>query len=154
MKTFRTIMVAVDFSDHSVRAAEHAAGLANDLNAKLLLTNIYNQRDVDMMQEVAIRVPEFSVKKHLDEHIRDRKQKLEDLAKKLDSGTFEIETTVQIGVPYEALLKEIEKQEPDLLVMGVKGRSDVVDMIVGSCAQKMFRRSPIPLMSTRSHVPE
>ena len=154
MKSIKTIMAAVDFSDHSVRAAERAAGLAKDLNAKLILTNIYNQRDVDMMQEVALRVPEFSVKKHLDEHINDRKQKLADLAKNLDSGTLETDMTVQIGVPYEALLKEIKKHAPDLLVMGVKGRSDVVDMIVGSCAQKMFRRSPIPLLSIRSNTPE
>jgi nucleotide-binding universal stress UspA family protein len=74
MTTIKTIMAAVDFSEHSVRAAEHAAGLAKDLNAKLMLTNIYNQRDVEMMQEVAMRVPEFSVKKHLEEHIAERKQ--------------------------------------------------------------------------------
>jgi len=154
MTSIKTIMAAVDFSDHSIRAAEHAAGLAKDLNAKLMLTNIYNQRDVDMMQEVAIRVPDFSVKKHLEEHIADRKQKLQDLAKKLGQDVPEIQMHVQIGVPYEALLKEIEKHKPDLLVMGVKGRSDVVDMIVGSCAQKMFRRSPIPLLSIRSDVPK
>jgi len=150
MTTIKSIMAAVDFSEYSIRAAEYAARLAKDLNAKLLLTNIYNQRDVDMMQEVAIRVPEFSVKKHLDEHITERKQKLRDFAKKLDREVLAIEINVQIGVPYEALLKEIEKHKPDLLVMGVKGRSDVVDMIIGSCAQKMFRHSPIPLLSIRS----
>ena len=154
MTTIKTIMAAVDFSEYSIRAAKYGAGLAKDLNAKLLLTNIYNQRDVDMMREVAIRVPNFSVKKHLDEHITDRKQKLEDLSKILGRGDLDIQTHVQIGVPYEALLKEIEKHQPDLLIMGVKGRSDVVDMIIGSCAQKMFRRSPIPLLSIRADVGE
>jgi len=151
MTTIRTIMAAVDFSEYSVRAAEYAAQLAKDLNANLLLTNIYNQRDVNMMREVAIRVPDFSVKKHLEEHITERKQKLQVLAKKLGSENLDIQMHVQIGVPYETLLKEIDKHKPDLLVMGVKGRSDVVDMIVGSCAQKMFRRSPIPLLSIRTH---
>lgn len=154
MKTIKTIMAAVDFSEYSVRAAEYAAKLAKDLKAKLLLTHIYNQRDVDMMQEVAMRVLDFSVNEHLEEHIGERKQKLEDLARELGQGALDIQTHVQIGVPYEALLKEIEKQKPDLLVMGVKGRSDFVDMIVGSCAQKMFRRSPIPLLSIRSNIPE
>lgn len=114
-----------------------------------LLVNFYNQRDVVMMQEVAIRVPEFSVKKHLDAHIKERKEKLDGLAKRIKSDTLEVEVDVQIGVPYEALLEEIARKKPALLVMGVKGRSNVMDMIIGSCAQKMFRRSPIPLLSIR-----
>jgi len=154
MKNIKTIMVAVDFSEYSIHAAEHAARLAKDLKAKLFLTHIYNQRDVDMMQEVAVRVPDFSLNEILEEHIHDRKQRLQDLATKLGQNALDIQTHIQIGVPYEALLQEIEKKQPDLLVMGVKGRSDVVDMIVGSCAQKMFRRSPIPLLSIRSNVPK
>jgi nucleotide-binding universal stress UspA family protein len=149
MKTINTIMVAVDFSSHSIKAARYASGLAKDVDAKLLLVNVYNQRDVDMLNEVALRVPAFSVKKHIDEHIAERKSQLEDLAKEMGEGKLKIQTSISIGVPFEALLQEIDKKHPDLLVMGAKGRSNVVDMIVGSCAQKMFRRSPIPLLSIR-----
>ena len=47
------------------------------------------------------------------------------------------------------LLKAIEKDRPDLLIMGVKGRSNLVERVIGSCAQKMFRRCPIPLLVIR-----
>jgi nucleotide-binding universal stress UspA family protein len=46
-------------------------------------------------------------------------------------------------------LQEIEEKNPDLLIMGAKGRSNVADMILGSCAQRMFRHCPIPLLSIR-----
>lgn len=149
MKTVNRIMVAVDFSDYSFPVVQYASDLAKDVSASLLLTNVFNQRDIDMMNKVALRVPEFNVKKYVDENIADRSERLGDLLKKIDIGNLEVEVNVCIGVPYEALLKEIEEKNPDLLIMGTKGRSNLVDMIVGSCAQKMFRRCPIPLLSIR-----
>jgi len=144
-------MVAVDFSDYSLAAAEYAAKLAKDLKSKLLFTHVYNKRDVDMINMDATRIPEFSVKAYVDEQVEERKAQLHDLAKKLIQVNLVAETHVRVGVPYEALLHEIKEKGPDLLVMGAKGRSNVMDMILGSCAQKMFRHSPIPLLSIRDH---
>lgn len=149
MHTINKIMVAIDFSDYSLAAAEYAAKLAKDVDATLLFTNVYNKRDVDMMNMVATRVPEFSVKKYVEEYVEERRERLQALGKKLIQDNLMVETHVRIGVPYDALLQEIEEKKPDLLIMGAKGRTNLVDMIIGSCAQKMFRHSPIPLLSIR-----
>lgn len=147
-------MVAVDFSAYSFPAAKYASDLAKEVSASLLLTNVFNQRDIDMMDKVAFRVPESNVKEHVDENLADRRERLEDLVKKIDMGNIEVELNVCIGIPYKALLKEIKEKKPDLLIMGTKGRSNIVDMVIGSCAQKMFRRCPIPLLSLREQESE
>jgi nucleotide-binding universal stress UspA family protein len=149
MKPINKIIVAVDFSEDSIEAAHYAAKLANDVSATILLTNVFNQRDIDMMNIVATRVGEFTVKRYVKENIKERKEGLESIAEKINTYNLEIETSVRIEVPYEGLLQDIEDKKPDLLVMGTKGRSNIVDAIIGSCAQKMFRRSPIPLLSIR-----
>lgn len=149
MKTVNTIMVAIDFSPYSINAAKYAIRLANDVDAKILLVNIYDQRHINLMNTIADRLPEFSVEKHVERQIKEREKMLTDLAKKLGYDSLKIDTTVSIGIPFKALLREIEKKKPDLLVMGIKGRSNVTDVIVGSCARKMFRRCPIPLLSIR-----
>ena len=53
MKAINKIMVAVDFSKHSISAANYALELARDVTAKVFFINVFNQRDIDMMNMVA-----------------------------------------------------------------------------------------------------
>ena len=41
------------------------------------------------------------------------------------------------------------RENVDLIVMGVKGRSEIEHVLVGSVAEMMFRRSPITIVSYR-----
>ena len=149
MKTINKIMVAVDFSDYSFLAAQYASNLAKDVSASLLLTNVFNQEDIDTMDRAVRRFPIFNLKEYVDEKLSDRRERLEALVKKIDIGKIEVDLNVCIGIPYEALLKEIKEKKPDLLIMGIKGRSNLIDVVTGSCALRMFRRSPIPLLTIR-----
>jgi nucleotide-binding universal stress UspA family protein len=149
MKPIHKIMVAVDFSKYSLPAVRYAAGLARDLKAELLLVNVINQRDVDMTKKVAEQVPAFSFENYLEETRKDREDRFQQLINEAACEDLPIKTSIRIGVPYEELLLVIESKKPDLLVMATQGRSNLVNTIIGSCAQKMFRRCPIPLTTIR-----
>ena len=149
MISINKIMVAVDFSDHSLPAVEYAALLAEKMNAGLLLVNVINQRDINMLHTIARHAPTFSVESHLEEMRKDRVESFRQLQKNAGVGSASVKTMIRSGVPYKELLEVVESEKPDLLVMAIKGRSNLVDTIVGSCAQKMFRRSPIPVVSIR-----
>ncbi len=150
MKTVNKIMVAIDFSEYSLPVLKYAAALAADVDAELLLVNVINQRDVDMVKKVADIAPQLSVKTYLEESVTDREAQFQGLIKEAGCQTMAVKTSVRIGVPYKALLQAIEEKKPDILVMAAKGRSNLVDTVIGSCAQKMFRRCPIPLLSIRT----
>lgn len=152
MRTINKIMVAVDFSDYSLPSVQYSVNLAKDLNAKLLLVNVINQRDVDMMNKVAVRFSDYPIKKYLEEHKQNRKERFSNLIKASNCKNLEVETSIRIGVPHEELLKVIKEKKADLLVMGTKGKSNLVDAITGSCAQRMFRLSPIPMLSIRGKI--
>lgn len=149
MKTVNRILVAVDFSDFSLTSVQYAADLARDVGAELVLTNVINERDVAMMRKVAVEAPAFSVETYLRERKNERLERFQDLISKASCSDLHVTTSVRVGIPHEELLKEIDEKKADLLVMATKGRSNLVDTLVGSCAQKMFRRSPVPLLSIR-----
>ena len=64
-------------------------------------------------------------------------------------GAERIRSVFKVGHPVEALLRIAIKENVNLIVMGIKGRSDLEHMLVGSVAEKVFRRSPIPILSYR-----
>ena len=63
-----------------------------------------------------------------------------------------VRTVFKTGDPGDELLKVALKENVDLIVMGVKGRTDLEYIFVGSVAEKVFRRSPIPVLSYRDEA--
>lgn len=146
MHTIQKILVAVDFSEHSLPSLNYAARLSHDLSASIVLVNIMDKRAADP----ALWPYTFElVQKSAEEQIADREAGLADLAIRSEASKMVIKQIVRLDVPYRGLLKTIEEENPDLLIMGTKGRGALADTILGSCAQKMFRRCPIPLLSLR-----
>jgi nucleotide-binding universal stress UspA family protein len=45
------------------------------------------------------------------------------------------------------LLAAIATERPNLMVLGTKGRSNSTDVVVGSTARKLYRESPVPLIT-------
>ncbi len=149
MSPVKTIMVAIDFSDYSQPTLRFAAGLCTQVGGRLLLVNIINQRDTNAMERALRSYDGDLLDRLFDDDRRDRRNKLLKLSESVDCLDRIWKVVVRTGVPYRELLAIINEEKPDILVMATKGRGNLADTILGSCAQKMYRRSPIPLLSIR-----
>jgi nucleotide-binding universal stress UspA family protein len=141
------ILVAVDLSKYARPQVEYAGYLARVFDAQLLLAAVIDQRMVDALG--------MFIKKHsgaaLEVFVKDKEhsyaRQLEELVKDAGLGDLAYRLFVRTGVPFKGILALIAEEEPDLLVMGTKGRTNLSDVVIGSCAEKLFRRSPIPVLT-------
>jgi nucleotide-binding universal stress UspA family protein len=149
MSHIHTIMVAVDFSKYSLPMAQYATQMANDLGADLLMVNVINQRDIDAVQSIMATYATFQFDQFINERLRERHEELTKLIQSCHADPGTTRSIVRIGIPYQKLLEVIDEETPDLLIMATKGRTDLADVVMGSCARAMYRRSPIPMLSIR-----
>ena len=149
MDEIKRVMVAIGFSDYSEEILGYAAKMATALNADLLVTSVINSRDVDAVQAISAMGYDVDGEHYVSGIRAEREQKLKAFLKKLNFPAEKIQLIVRVGNPIDELLKIAVKEKVDLIVMGIKGRTDLEYALVGSVAEKMFRRSPIAVLSYR-----
>ncbi len=149
MENIRKIMVAIAFSDYSEGIFTYAANLAASLNAELIVANVINSRDVDAVGSIVSMGYEVDGDHYIEGVREERKKALEQIMADAPLPAEKIRTVFKVGNPIEELLKLILREEVDMIVMGPKGRTDLEHIIVGSVAEKMFRRSPATIVSYR-----
>jgi nucleotide-binding universal stress UspA family protein len=141
------IMAAVDLSDFSAAIVRYSVWLTMRLDADLVLVNVVNQRDLDMVQRAMTGYDAFSYPNYLTEQVQHRETKMKEIIETVYPDMVNCSYLVQAGIPYQELLAAIESEKPGLIVVGTKGRSNLADVVVGSTARKLYRRSPIPLLT-------
>jgi nucleotide-binding universal stress UspA family protein len=149
MKLVEKIMVAIDFSDYSKTTLKYAGALAQALGAPMVVVNVINQRDLDAIQKVETEGVGISVKGYIAAQKEDRTAKTERLLKEAGCEGLQVERVFRIGVPWVELLETVKKVKADLVIMGAKGRTNIANALFGSTAEKVFRRSPVPVLSVR-----
>lgn len=145
MKTFSTILVAIDFSDSSDNAFQAAQLMARQFSARLLIVHVINE-PVDLR---GFYVPHISFDK-LEEEIEEGAKKLMETFCRQHIVDFDnFETFIVPGIPYEAIISKATDETADLIVLGTHGRTGLDHVLFGSTAEKIVRKSPIPVMTVR-----
>ena len=61
---------------------------------------------------------------------------------------------VQVGVPFEEIVKIAEEERADMIVMGTHGRGGLNRMLLGSVAERVIRLAPCPVLTVREATAE
>jgi nucleotide-binding universal stress UspA family protein len=147
MKTFKNILVPVDFSENSKAAFEFAVGLAEDNKAKIKVVNINDDYALNSPLSDPLVMPNA---KTLNEYEADLKKFLEaedeEMGGTLVQRKVKIEHAIVIGNPVTELIKMSQSGNYDLLVMGTTGKKEFSEIMFGSTATQVSQKAYCPVL--------
>lgn len=149
MDAMKRIMVAVGFNGYAEELINYATRFARDFSAEIIIANIIHSRDVEAVGTIAAMGYEVDSEHYVSSIKQERQQALNEILKKTSYPSEKIRTIIKTGHPAEELLNLSLTEDIDLIIMGIKGRTELKHMLVGSVAEKVFRRSPVPVLSYR-----
>lgn len=137
--SYKNILIAVDSSEYSLKAAKKGLELAHQLNAKAALLFVIDTAKAMGNVEAGITHEQALIvlKKEVE-------QTLDQLAA-MYNGSDLIKLMPE-GHPKEDILKTAETWEADLIVIGTHGRTGLLHLLLGSIAEYVVRNSKIPVM--------
>lgn len=134
---------------------DYAVELAKDTNKQILILNVINQRELFAIEKpfslfpahisVGISAKDIISKLKIDRSLKLNQFVEENFSEKKTLMKLKIKT----GVPFECILETIDTDDIDLVIMANKGRSNISKVLFGSAAEKVFRHSPVPVLSIR-----
>jgi nucleotide-binding universal stress UspA family protein len=152
MGAAKKILVATGFSQYTQNLLTYAAEIAESMNAELIVASIINARDVEAVGTIAAMGYDVDSGNYVAGIQAERQEALDKILEKIAHPTEKVRTVFKTGDPGDELLKVAVKENVDLIIMGMKGRTDLEYIFVGSVAEKVFRRSPIPILSYRDET--
>lgn len=143
------ILIPIDGSNASQKAAEKAVTMGKLTNAELTFITVINLPSEDKYSFFGMQVEnafETNRKEMLDKLTHEETRMLNIIVRNLDYENLKINKKVLYGNAADVIIKLATDENFDLIVIGRRGFSTFERFFVGSVTQKVIAGSPCPVM--------
>jgi len=138
---YKNIMVAVDGSEYSLRALNHAEALAVKFGAVLWLVHIFPHTSDLLGYEDFEKL--FARRKSAGQVILDAARR------QLGKVSVKVCEELEEGPDAESIISIAAKRQADLIVMGTRGLGAIKGLMLGSVSRKVIHTADCAVMVVR-----
>lgn len=140
-----TILVPVDFSEHSIHAVDYALRLAGVFGSRVVLVHVYHF-PVELLTDWSAYGTLAGSAEILEGLRKDREEQMAALAREKARPGLPLTTRVVDGTPFSEICKAARSEGANLIVMGTRGLTGLKHVLIGSTAEKVVRKAPCPVL--------
>jgi nucleotide-binding universal stress UspA family protein len=137
----KTILVPTDFSDAARNASEYAIEYAKQFGYKLLLCHVYHLPVISVPEEPLLVLEDPKV--YRKNHLQSLREEASFLSK---NNQVEIDCRAVEGFAVDEILAMEQEIAPALIIMGMETEGSLSELIIGSIATDVIRKSKTPIL--------
>jgi nucleotide-binding universal stress UspA family protein len=142
----KRILVPVDGSEQAHEACDFVVG--EFPGAEMVLLHVVNPAEGGYSAQASI--PSFS-EEWYDRQCEQAESLFEDIEADVAEADADlgVSTAIEVGKPVAVIVEHADEEDVDQIVMGSHGREGVTRVLLGSVAETVVRRSPVPVTVVR-----
>ena len=139
----KTILFPTDFSSNAIHASQYAGMIAKRMNAQVILLNVY----------AIPTISEYQLPDEIEKFINLNKSIAADNLREFTAKFIEktglsehrIMQRIEYGYISDKVVETAREVDADMIVMGTKGASNILDRWLGTNAQKVMKTADCPV---------
>jgi nucleotide-binding universal stress UspA family protein len=139
---FERILLAVDGSEHSMRAAKEAGDLARAMKSDIL-------RIVVAFDGIPRYLGEPNREQAIQARLKEANEILQKAQEAVGKIPGELPTELIEGSPAEAIINVAKIRGSSVIVMGSRGLSSIAELLLGSTSHKVVSHASCPVLIVR-----
>ena len=143
MIEIKKILFPLDLTENSSKILPYVLSVSEKYNSQIYLLHVVQ----DLNKWGKLYVPHPSMDKFQEEAIKSAKKAMDKICENQLQNCPNFQKRVVSGDTVDEILKIIESESIDLLIMGTHGRKGLEHVIFGSVAENVVKKSPVPVLS-------
>jgi nucleotide-binding universal stress UspA family protein len=142
---FERILYPTDFSEVARKALPYIIGLKGAGAKDVIILYIIDERGIDTFRNSTV-IDALTVEQEWERLALNEISSLKD---ELEKQGFHVKTQIDKGIPFVEILRVAEKEKVSAIIMGSHGKSDIVEMLLGSVTETVIRNAKQPVLVVR-----
>jgi universal stress protein A len=144
-----SILVPIDFSENSLKAAKYGTEMARAMGGRLYIFHVIHQRIIDSTRELSQKGYKGEFIEVMRSLVQSRKSDLIQFIPEDWRDGLDVEYEVGKGRPADEIINFAKDKNVDLIIVGTVGKSALKVAFTGSVATHIVNHAPCPVFVVR-----
>jgi len=143
MVEINKILFPIDFTQNSSKLLPYVLSMSEKYDSMIYLLHVVE--DLSRWGS-GLHIPQINVKEYMKDAMDGAEKSMNKVCDEQLKSCPNFQRMVISGDPAQELLKSIDKEGIDLVIMGTHGRKGLDHTIFGSVAENVVKKSPVPVL--------